>query len=214
MRKECLKQFFFEKTGIKRSIYSRCYDKNALIYIHIPKAAGTSICEALYGEDPWHFNSKEINLINTEKFSKYSKVSFTRNPLERLISTYNYSKSHIKKNPKTSISFLNRCESFDMFVSDYLTKELIDKHYFFWTQDRYLDCNLDFLGKFENIQNDFQKLSLDFGLNINLEKKNVSVQPSEVLEIKHSSLLKIQCLYSDDFKRFDYECISDKIIVL
>ena len=68
---------FFQKMremfSYKDSVYKSFYDKNKIIYIHIPKAAGTSISEALYKGDPWHYSASECQFINNQKFNKYFK---------------------------------------------------------------------------------------------------------------------------------------------
>jgi hypothetical protein len=38
----------------KEDLYSKYFDLNNIVYIHIPKCTGTSICHHLYGEDYWH----------------------------------------------------------------------------------------------------------------------------------------------------------------
>lgn len=209
LRKVVLKQLlssFFKKN----SVYN-IYEKKEIIYIHVPKVAGTSICDALYGEDPWHFSAEELKLINAKKFKSYSKVVFVRNPIERLISTYLYSKKQIEENPNTSISFMKNCLSFDDFIEKYLNQDLVNNHYFFWTQDKYAGEDVDFIGKFENLPDDFERLSEKYSIKAVLPHKNKSQFKESKLGIKKSNFNKIIELYKIDFQRFDYDVHSDKI---
>ena len=112
MRKQVLKNKVLEILGIG-GVFKTYYDTQKIIFIHTPKTAGTSISKALYGSSPWHFSLDELNFINHNKVQYYFKFGFVRNPISRLISTYNYSKYWIKKNPKTSISFMKNIGSFD-----------------------------------------------------------------------------------------------------
>ena len=66
-----------------------------IVFIHIPKCAGTSFCDTL--EIPenkrGHGNLKELKMrIDSDIWNKYKKITIIRNPFERLISTYSYRK--------------------------------------------------------------------------------------------------------------------------
>lgn len=193
------------RTYNKSDVYSKVYDKANLIYIHIPKAAGTSICDAIFRDDPWHFSADELRFINRKKFDTYKKIAFVRNPIDRIVSTYLYSKTHIEKNPNTSINFLKDVDSIDDFVERFLDAKLVEEHYFFWTQDLYIGDEVSFIGKFENIKSDFIKLKDSFGIKNDIEHKNKSKKSKEIINIKKSNLDKIIDLYSKDFERFGYD---------
>ncbi|WP_435235557.1 sulfotransferase family 2 domain-containing protein [Psychromonas sp. PT13] len=187
-----------------KGVYKSFYDKNKVIYVHIPKTAGTSICQALYAGDPWHFSCNELKLIHPIKFKKYQKVAFVRDPLERLLSTYHYSITHIKENPNTSISFMKECKNFDDFLENFLTKELVNEHYFFWKQVSYVNCDMDFIGKFENIENDFSNMCSKLGVKGVLEHKNKSLNFNTKTLVKKENIDKVFSLYGDDYERFNY----------
>lgn len=207
MRKEVIKHLVKNKIG-KSNVYD-IYDRKKIIYIHIPKAAGNSICRAIYGEDPQHFSAKELKIINNRKFELYPKVAFVRNPLERVISTYQYSKKHILSQPGTSISFMKNYSSFDDFVEHGLTASLVTEHYFFWSQDRYLGKDIDYVGKFESITSDFNNLTREFEFDAELKHQNKSQPIIEPLELKMCNLEKVLELYKVDFDRFNYCNIPD-----
>ena len=86
--------------------------KEKIIFIHIPKNAGTSIYECLkskYGVQNvgdcygnmrgscimrGHHNAeKHINVIGLDEFNKYFKFCTVRNPWDRFVSNYTYAKS-------------------------------------------------------------------------------------------------------------------------
>ncbi|WP_417507883.1 sulfotransferase family 2 domain-containing protein [Marinomonas gallaica] len=212
MRKETFKQLALKV--INKDVFSLCYDKSKVIYIHIPKAAGTSICHALFGDDPWHYNADELKLINAKKFNSYKKVAFVRDPLDRIVSTYLYSKKHISENPGTSISFMKNIADIDDFIENFLDENLVNGHYFFWRQSSYLNCEMDFIGKFENIKEDFNNMCSYLGVDINLQHKNKSIQKDNTIEIKKENIEKIYSLYSDDYEMFGYEKrLNPKIII-
>lgn len=212
LRKVLIKQLLLPFIG-KDNVYS-IFDRNKIIYIHVPKVAGTSICEAVFGEDPWHYSASELKLINRSKFNSYSKVVFVRNPIDRLISTYLYSKKHIKDNPNTSIKFMESCTSFDDFVENYLDKKLVNQHYFFWTQSKYAGEGVDFVGKFENLDSDFKLFCEKFELHTYLPHKNKSNELKSKIKIKQCNFNKILELYQCDFERFEYAEYSEKLDVI
>jgi|TARA_R110000823_G_scaffold196632_2_gene327950 hypothetical protein len=67
-------------------------DKHKLIFIHIPKNAGTSITNHLEMEDIGHHNWSYYAARYPNKWSEYKKISIIRNPWDRVVSCYEYAK--------------------------------------------------------------------------------------------------------------------------
>lgn len=207
MRPWVLKQFFYKFCG-KTDLY-RAFDKNNVLFIHIPKSAGTSVSEALYGEDTWHYSAKELKFINRHKFNEYYKFAVVRHPLDRIISTYRYAQSHIQNNQTTSLSFMRDYISINDFIDKCLDDEFIHEHYFFWKQADYV-CNfkgkviVDRIIKFENLATEIYKVSNDTQIELNLRQLNKSqFKISET--VSKANKEKVYRLYKDDFELFDYE---------
>jgi chondroitin 4-sulfotransferase 11 len=156
--------------------------KNKIIFIHIPKCAGTSIEIALTGKDWWksHPDEKHLTAQEARKYygeeiwNSYFKVAFIRNPFTRLISAYNWIKKQvpalskeypdfatfirkITSQPRTSDGVLHGGS-----IHDYITNE----------QGKVM---VDFVGKFENLYDDFTRLCSLRHLSINLPRINVEV---------------------------------------
>ena len=69
-------------------------DEHKLIFIHIPKNAGTSI-KAFFGSKEFyhkHKTIKEIKDENPEIYDSYRKFTIVRNPYDRMVSWYFYLK--------------------------------------------------------------------------------------------------------------------------
>jgi hypothetical protein len=208
-RKEFLDQFIANLTG-ENNIYTEFFDKSKCIFVHTPKAAGTSISFAIYGNDPWHFNVKELRRINKRKYYDYFKFSFVRNPWARMFSTYNYSKKWIKKHPQTSIRFMKKYNTFEDFIINGLSIDLIEKHYFFWSYAKYLTFDkkkieVDFYGRFENLIDDFNLLNSKLGTNYHLPKMNQSSKKDYRRYYSKKTIDKIYKLYKDDVNLFKYD---------
>ena len=73
--------------------YRKHFTRNKCIFIHIPKAAGTSVLAALgktkeKGRD--HVSWQVYKKASSRKFARYYKFTFVRNPYDRALSAYRY----------------------------------------------------------------------------------------------------------------------------
>ena len=144
-------------------------DKYKFIFIRPQKVGGTSLESAIlkldkdafryekddkskienilnHDVDPYHLSGDDIRkLISKEKYNSYFKFSFTRNPWSRMVSTYKY----YSNLPHQPLVVKNR--TFKDF--------LINGNSTWWPGafDNHVDFigNVDFIGKMENLQNDF-----------------------------------------------------------
>ena len=67
------------------------WKKEKTIFIHIPKGAGVSVNQAIYGKPLGHFYAKDIKRIYPKIFKKFFTFSVVRNPIDRLYSAYHFS---------------------------------------------------------------------------------------------------------------------------
>ena len=125
-------------------------DKHKCIFIHINKTGGTSISQALGGgRGGKHASAMRLRKRFPEKFEDYFKFTFVRNPWDKLLSQYFF-----RVKDKVRLRALGRSEvSFKEFVK----KPFPGPH---WGQlDILSDKNgtilVDFIGRFENLQDDF-----------------------------------------------------------
>lgn len=69
--------------------------KHKIIFIHIPKNAGTAITNAPgmdFQNSGHHKCSEYKDLISAEKWGEFFKFSVIRNPWDRVVSNYNYAR--------------------------------------------------------------------------------------------------------------------------
>jgi hypothetical protein len=135
------------------------------IFIHVPKCAGVSISEALYGNlGGGHTTIYEyLYIFSPAEIEQFFKFTFVRNPWDRLLSAYTFlqkggwGKSDAELFNKELAKFV----SFDDFVKNWVNPENVLKHHHvFRPQHCYVvdsknKVTVDFLGRFENIDNDF-----------------------------------------------------------
>ena len=172
-----------------------------IIFIHIPKTGGGTIEKSLgiFGEDNngslkvnnnilygkesnkflQHLTIQEIYKVKQKEFSNYKKISFVRNPYDKIVSEYLwriqvYAKKKIEFKKYLFDEVIPRKNGKNIFIQDFYKDEslipLMDIHYleqykFLVNKDGSFDT--DFIGKFENLEEDFFKT---FGFKI-LENK-------------------------------------------
>ena len=208
--------------------------KHKFIFFHIPKAAGTSVIGAfrnaikedvvlndrnrdlmLFLKEHWnikfpnHLHASKLKLYMNEKnFEEYFKFSFVRNPWDKLVSIYFYTKqkeSHIvKKNPSVLTAFNRNILSSPDFESWIKSRQFgeLQSDYLYDADGELL---VDFIGKTEQVEEDFKKILQRLKLtHIQMELKNPSnhkdyqdYYSAESQEIVHEH-------YLTDIENFNY----------
>jgi hypothetical protein len=230
--------------------------KHKCIFIHIPKAAGTSIesfflddlglnfedkhsliigkSTNLYIEPPVvsHLSATQMLsqfYISEELYNDYFKFSITRNPIDRLFSTYKY-------------WGFESVITFDTFIKKLLHKLMKQRKtsFFLKTQTEYLydeskeNNSMDFTGKFECLNNDFKEIvsrliipyselshknqgksqmSILRGIKKVIENpellRYINLRKKKKRTLSKESLLIINEIYAADFNNFNYEIIHN-----
>ena len=142
------------------------------IFLHISKCGGTSI-ESIFrvwqndrsksyfnvGKNKQHFFLNQI-LDKYPSCSNYFKFAFIRNPFSRILSEYKYAKKHPKHNNKgelkmsSNLSFKDFCKDLD-YNLDYYCYEFHDKSLCDYLLNEQGELTVDFVGRLENFQKDF-----------------------------------------------------------
>lgn len=131
-------------------------DKHKFIFIEVPKTGTTTICftlgeefEAKHGVNK-HQDIKQYKEAYPVKFESYFKFSFVRNPWSRVVSLYNRKEGIQKKNEMTFSEFVDWIKlATDTCTMPTPKKNMLD---FFKIDNK---VEMDFIGKLENIQEDF-----------------------------------------------------------
>lgn len=181
------------------------------IFIHIPKAAGMAIVNSLYQKNQSNHDTwREYYKRDKGKFNKYFKFTFVREPVDRFISAYEY----LSKGGKNDIDiywqnkYIKRYSTPDEFIINGGLEKAIKKGVeHFIPQCKFVyDGNsivVDFVGRYEDIENDFNYIAEKIGVKANLKKINGNKQKRSI-ELSESALLKLHKIYNKDFELFDY----------
>jgi chondroitin 4-sulfotransferase 11 len=200
-----------------RGVYSDYSDQYKCIFIHIPKAAGTSVALTLFNRGSRHVTWQEYYVANPKKFANYFKFSFVRNPWDRLVSTYFFLKKGgmNESDARWSRNVLNNYPDFNSFVHSWINEENIQTWIHFIPQYEFIcDGNgnimMDFVGRMENMDVDFSYVAKKLACSENLKKVNVGDRKHYSYYYDTETLEIVRKVYSKDVELFGYTFEGNK----
>jgi len=159
----------------------RIVHKYKCIFIHIPKTAGNSVtsCLKTLGRKPSCYSPKiakhakafEVKaLLGQQIWDDYFTFSFVRNPWALMVSSYHW---WLEKAPNTRRyrGHKNKIADFDSFESfmdsDYGRYQINERAgtFYDWLTDRSGNVLVDFIGRVENIQEDWAHICSKIGVS-------------------------------------------------
>lgn len=184
------------------------------IFIHIPKNAGISVSYALFGSTGGsHRKLVDYQRILGKRIVKrYFKFSFVRNPWDRLVSTYFFliKGGLTERDQKWTEEHIAQYEDFTDFVMNWLSIEHINDSLHFQEQHLFLtnhnnELDVDFLGRFETLDQDFQSICEHLHIDRALKKTNSSKRKNDYRSYYNESTKAIVAeVYKRDIQMFKY----------
>jgi len=148
-----------------------------------------------------HFRPDEIkSFISPEIWNTYFKFCFIRNPFDRFVSAVFFKNSIIQLQPQLANDYLNK-----MIDKDPAEFGLHYQPQIPFLVDDQNEIVMDFIGRTENMQSDFDFICTKIGLpKITLERKNISKH--EYYKQYYTSELKekVGKVYKEDIERLNY----------
>jgi hypothetical protein len=207
--------------------------KHKVIFVHIPKAAGSSV-EDLFLRDLnlnfqnahsllignsfnknlgprqfAHLTAKEytdLSFISKKLFDEYFKFSIVRNPYDRLYSTYKYLR-------------FDQLISFDSFVTTKLNGVFKNKResYFYKPQYEYLynedKLLVDFVGKLDSFDDDMCHVKIRLNLeSLPIVHKNKSSNRKTNISTKVKNIIKVFINDRDLIKHINFKVDTIKVL--
>ncbi len=190
------------------------------IFIHINRNGGKSIEQAMFGVEPAKGSSDHKRIrwwqknIDEDTFDQYFKFCFCRNPWDRLVSLYSYYLQILdyqtSRRPKKGIPGM--LESFEKFVrlsnpenpSSPVPSQLQ------WIMDENEIPNVNFIGRFENFTEDWNKVCKIVGINKPLPHLNKSAHNRYQTYYNDELIQIVEEKYKEDVEFFGYEFWKDK----
>jgi len=194
--------------------YKPVNDKLQAIFVHVPKNAGISIEETVFGEKVGHHYAVTYRAHSESKFRSYFTFSFVRNPYDRFVSAYFFLKAGGRNSDdrKWSDAHLNMFDDVNSFASALaeppFRKEILKKPHF-RPQYKFL-CDLklrpilDYIGRFENLEEDFSVITKRLQLNACLPHYNKSDHTNYQQLLNPASKTLLRKLYAPDVSIFGY----------
>jgi hypothetical protein len=194
-----------------RGVYDGYPNRCRCIFIHIPKTAGSSIVETLFGESSRHIPYLEYERANPRKFQRFFKFTFVRNPWDRLVSTYSFLRrgGMNQQDRVWSERHLARYPDFGSFVRGWLNEENIWSWVHFIPQSHFIlnekgAVMVDYLGRFERIDEDFAYVAQRLGSDTQLRRTNESNHRQFAAYYDEDTREIVRRVYARDIEAFGY----------
>lgn len=190
-------------------------DKYKLIFIHIPKNAGTAITNTLDMYDIGHHGWQYYKSKYPQKWEQYKKISVIRNPWDRVVSCYEYAKMeesywHSKEGKSKAGKHLDydllKDKSFMECLDILKNRPQMLRHQGWSNQSNYIYNNnhlmVDYILDVSEIND---RLSEILNQKINIPKINVSNQNNyKNYYIDNDMISFVKEYYKKDINNFNY----------
>ena len=136
----------------------------------------------------------------------YFKFAFVRHPLDRLVSCWN---RHTQINNMFNENG-KPIESFDYFIDKLASNEYTDKYRYTvlpmvnWLQDENGKIDMEFIGRFENLSNDWDSLAEQIGCELPLPRKNNTRHKRWMKYFTPKTRKMMEDYYKEDMETFNY----------
>jgi hypothetical protein len=193
----------------------RPFDEHHAIFVHIPKCAGVSISQSLFGYPTGgHATMNEYQIIfSPREIRDYFKFTVVRNPWDRLVSAFLFLKhGGMNVEDKTwAQEHLSRYEDFDTFVRVGISQAHIRARTHFRPQCDFIclrrgEPSVDFIGYYENLEADFSHICQRLNASPQLPKLNESQFQKERYQNYYTeeTRRKVADVYADDIRVLGY----------
>jgi chondroitin 4-sulfotransferase 11 len=197
-----------------RAVYQPCFDRHQALFIHVPKSAGRSVVRGLFDvKSVEHAPADWYQQLDPDRFQRYFKFTFVRNPWDRAVSAYTYLANGGSAASDEDIywsQFVTGFDSFDDFVCQWMSADNVTRNALFTPQvvflkDSFGQLSIDFVGRFETLQADFNTIALQLGVDAQLPHLNKSrSRPYQSFYSERSQALVAE-VYAEDIAAFGYQ---------
>jgi hypothetical protein len=187
-----------------------------LIFIHIPKNAGTSIIKAMECVHNFYIDKTlpEYKEHYKEYWNTYNKFAVIRDPIDRFISAYKFAR--MKESgwfSATGEENLEKHHHYDicnsMNINEYvdyifnhpkeLNRWIVPQSWIISDEDNQIE--IDTFIRYENLLEDLQKIKID-----NIQKLNTSkIEDESLIQLTKKSKILLSQIYNIDYINFHYQ---------
>ncbi|WP_068077200.1 sulfotransferase family 2 domain-containing protein [Novosphingobium lentum] len=143
---------------------SSLFINKGVVFVHVPRTAGTSICDDIFGRFIGHFGLADFQAVASKEAWHLPRFTIARNPWDRAVSAWHFAKVGKIRNSRNTVKVLNPAryavpafDRFDTFVLEWLARQNLSRaDGIFRPQFEYmLDMNgelsFDHIGRLENL---------------------------------------------------------------
>ena len=192
-----------------------CHDKK-LIFIHIPKNAGTSVFDAMgalkEGKRPNDAFIGEYKMLYKEYWNNYTKFAIIRDPIDRFISSYKFAQMEesgwfsskntdgYEKHPWYDICSKLEINEYVSWLRETNQFGLLPQSLFLNDENGNISKEIDYIARFENITEDLKVIGLE------IKKLNSSsIKDKNRIKLTDKSLRILYDLYKIDYDNFHFK---------
>lgn len=202
--------------------------KHKAIFIHVPRTGGSSIeSQGIFSieQGPTHDPIDVVAWqLRPERIDDYFCFAFVRNPFDWFVSLYHYFYSmgithRWYWNNKKVVQEVKQFPDFRAFCREFSSLKCRGEYHYgvchFLPQSHYLvgrsgKCELDFVGRFEQLLEDWGKVAVELGVSAKLPHVNASDRGAARGADYRSyyddqSRALVEEYYAEDLQRFGYE---------
>lgn len=197
---------------------SPLWRRTGILFIHIPKAAGTSINQAVFGRFMGHARASDVERWGSAEVKALPSFAVTRNPWDRLVSAYRFAlrgrgvggvqQAWVWRPEQYRVP---EFESFDTFVKDWLAPRTIAKLDPIFQPQSLFTCDrdgallLDHVGRLDNIEPTLDFIAATIGRRPEILEGNRSGERVDYRSFYTADLADIVAsIYDEDVRRFRY----------
>jgi len=189
-----------------------------VVFVHVPKAAGTSLSDALYGRIIGHFGIQDVLDYCPKDVLALPRFAVVRNPWDRLVSAWAFARagSGAGDGVKARIRNARRYSApvfatFDTFLTDWLANQDLNRlDPVFRPQAAYARAAdgtmpFDHIGRVERLPETIAWLSERLGRELPLRRVNASNHKDFRTYYTPATKAVVARLYADDVEAFGYD---------
>jgi hypothetical protein len=197
---------------------SRRWLRAGVVLIHIPRTAGTSFSEAIYGHFLGNLRAADIKRWGSSSVRSLPFIAVSRNPWDRLVSAYRFVKRGGGMGGLEPVAAwwpeqyqIPEFETFDRFVTEWLVgRDLMNLDLVFQPQSHFV-CDergniiVDELGRFEDLDSIRAMLREKAPHLSTISRSNLSGDVVDYRTFYTPALVDlVGSIYSEDVVRFGY----------
>lgn len=195
------------------------WQRAGIIFVHIPKSAGSSVNSAIYGRFMGHSTASDIKSYAPTSFRRLPSFAITRNPWDRCLSAYRFAKSGAGKGEGIKAAIQNpqqykidKFDSFERFVEEWLITKNIEcldpvfRPQYPFVCDKEMNILVSWTTKLENISEFEKNISSMLNKKILIPNLNQSGPKVMYKDFYNKKLVElVGSIYKRDIELFGYD---------